>query len=613
MFAQFLVDTGAARRVVELSTYLDPAAGERAVCAANAWIKSLRQVQVDGRTLRDRFSYRGDSLWWFTELFLAKEKVVLSAFKTMAAIGALIERESPHSLKLVSGDRLTRAIAPQLAADRAITFDGPSGSRRVDPRWRTRASSLSHLGETLLARLHPTVAPPTEACDLAIFVHSAFWRAPDNTDEEPGGDSYIGQVIRELSGRVPPDRLRLVGIGPLTSYRARGRHGRLRRALVESPALPFTRLERYASLRSVLPSLRLWRQRNVIRRALLASGEIRRAAVVSGCNLWPVVRDELAGAATLQLPWSARAMDEVGAALDALRPRAVVTYAEAGGWGRALVLEGRRRGIPVIGLQHGFIYRHWLNYLHEPDEMRPSGSNPADRGFPLPDLTLVFDGHAAAHLAGAGHFPSRAVRITGSPQRDALVAAVARLTPEDIAATRRIIRARPDQPVVLIATKFSQVEPVLAALVKAIASMPDVCAVVKSHPAESTAVYDAAGRGASNLRILPPDADLAALLATARLVVTVNSTVAVDGLTLGIPALALAVPNNLSPFVEAGAMTGLPAHESIAPTLEKLLYDETWRAQLAANSRAFLARYNIRADGQAARRTADVIMATVNP
>ena len=61
--------------------------------------------------------------------------------------------------------------------------------------------------------------------------------------------------------------------------------------------------------------------------------------------------------ALLQWPWSARAMDEAGAALDVLSPAVVLTYAEAGGWGRALMLEARRRGIPSVGLQHGFIYR----------------------------------------------------------------------------------------------------------------------------------------------------------------------------------------------------------------------------------------------------------------
>ena len=65
-------------------------------------------------------------------------------------------------------------------------------------------------------------------------------------------------------------------------------------------------------------------------------------------------------------------MDEAGAALDRLAPDVAVTYAEAGGWGRALMLEARRRGIPSVGLQHGFIYRHWLNYLHDADEMTAS-------------------------------------------------------------------------------------------------------------------------------------------------------------------------------------------------------------------------------------------------
>ena len=78
-----------------------------------------------------------------------------------------------------------------------------------------------------------------------------------------------------------------------------------------------------------------------------------------------------------------------------LSPDVVVTYAEAGGWGRALVLEARRRRVRSVGLQHGFIYRHWLNYLHEPDEMEPSGP---DAGFPYPDRTLLFDDYAREHL-----------------------------------------------------------------------------------------------------------------------------------------------------------------------------------------------------------------------
>src|SRR5213075_533874 len=114
---------------------------------------------------------------------------------------------------------------------------------------------------------------------------------------------------------------------------------------------------------------------------------------------------------------SVRAMDEAGAALDALAPHSILTYAEAGGWGRALMLEARRRGIRSVGVQHGFMYRHWLNYLHELDEMTPVGN---DRGFPAPDVTLVYDGYAARHLEQASRFPASRIAITGNARLEEL-------------------------------------------------------------------------------------------------------------------------------------------------------------------------------------------------
>ena len=73
------------------------------------------------------------------------------------------------------------------------------------------------------------------------------------------------------------------------------------------------------------------------------STAVREHARVGRYDCWALIREELAGVALLQWPWSARAMDEAGAAMDALRPAVVLTYAEAGGWGRAIMLEARRR------------------------------------------------------------------------------------------------------------------------------------------------------------------------------------------------------------------------------------------------------------------------------
>ena len=90
--------------------------------------------------------------------------------------------------------------------------------------------------------------------------------------------------------------------------------------------------------------------------------------------------------------------------------------------------------------------------------------------------------------------------------------------------------------------------------------------------------------------------------------VTVNSTVAIDGLALGIPALSVGLPNNLTPFVDAGAMAGAAAPEEIGPVLRRLLYDQGFRQQLETAAAAVTARYRIRPDGRAAERSADTIL-----
>jgi hypothetical protein len=108
--------------------------------------------------------------------------------------------------------------------------------------------------------------------------------------------------------------------------------------------------------------------------------------------------------------------------------------------------------------------------------------------------------------------------------------------------------------------------------------------------------------------VAPASADLARLVAAASLLVTVNSTAAIEAMALDVPALVVALPNNLSPFVEAGAMAGAASLAEIGPMLRALLYDQGFRAKLGDGRRVFMARYQITADGRAAVRAADTIV-----
>ncbi len=452
-------------------------------------------------------------------------------------------------------------------------------------------------------RLRVRSAPPATKGGVAAFVHSAFARGG------AGEEAYIGPVLRAIELRVGADHLSLVGLGPRTSFRVRGWRDRLREfADPDFRDLAVTPVDAYSGWRELAPSRSVWRNRRQVAKALTSSHDLREAAAIDGCDLWPLVSAELEGIAELQFPWSARAMDEAGAALDHLSPDVVVTYAEAGGWGRALVLESRRRAIPVAATQHGLIYRHWLNYLHEPDEILPSDANPADSGFPSPDRTLLFDAFAREHLEREGHIPSNRLAVTGSSRLDTIVAASRAIDATARNELRESVGATPATRVVLVASKFTQIAPAFASLVSAAAAMPDVLLVVKPHPAEGVDPYLQAAGGARHVRMSPPAVDLGALTTIADAIVTVNSTAAIEAMLLDVPALVVALPNNLTPFVDAGAMAGAATLEAIGPALQGLLYDREMRERLTAARRAFITRYGLVADGGAAGRAADLIV-----
>jgi hypothetical protein len=598
-----MIDTGTGPRRVRLSDYLDGDAEEHATAAAHAWIKTLRTLRIDGVPLRRRFLFRDDSLWWFAELYLHKGRVILEMHRTLAALERLLSSERPVSVSPVGRSRLLAVIGPQAAAARNIRWVGPTPRRSAWLRvlaMDTRACALMLASQASRLRRRPARAWNVARGGVAAFVHNAFWR---RRSKQGSPESYIGPVLDALEAEHAGG-VSYVGLGPASNFRAR-RWWHPLQAGTSTRVIP---IESLAARGRMKGSSAIWRDRHVMRRALAKSEDLRRHAVISGCDCWPVVREELAGVALLQWPWSARAMDEAGAALDLLRPEAVMTYAEAGGWGRALMLECRRRGIPSAGLQHGFIYRHWLNYRHEPDEMLPDPDHPADSGFPRPTLTLLFDDFARQHLEREGHFPPTSLRVTGSPQLDALVKGVSRLSPAALASAKASAGADDTRMLVLVVTKYREARRVLPSLADAVRTMPDVQLAIKTHPAETPDAYADVAAAAANIRVLPSDAPLAPLLAASRAVVTVNSTVALDAAVLGIPSLVLGLPNNLSPFVAAGLMAGTTQGESPGPPLRRILYDEGLRQQLDRDRGAYLARFGIASDGGAAARAAAAVL-----
>src|SRR6185295_163172 len=71
---------------LSVDALIAPGDAERAEADANRWIKSLRHARVDGATFRDRFTHRGDSLWWFAEIYLHKRRIIVRALRALYAL-----------------------------------------------------------------------------------------------------------------------------------------------------------------------------------------------------------------------------------------------------------------------------------------------------------------------------------------------------------------------------------------------------------------------------------------------------------------------------------------------------------------------------------------------
>jgi hypothetical protein len=580
---------GASARV-DPRTLLTPELRDRVRVDANAWIKRLRLVPYGEHTMRSRFSFRGDSLWWFTEIYLHKMRRLEDALTTIFVLDRATAAYDPASITISVSNRAEAAAARAFARARVVPVD----AQLVTPARRGIGQALLAGASAAMARVRPAARIPEVNGRIAAFVHTAFWRGTKPDDPR---ESYVGDVLAAISREVPAGDLQIVGLGPRRSFRAR----RWWDPLV--PARPaLTSIEALAPGEALRESFELWRDRDQLATDITTGDAIRDAARIDDYNLWDVLGPELIDAVRIQWTWSARAMDEARAALRAIGPAVALTYAEAGGWGRALVLEARRLGIPTVGLQHGFIYRHWLNYQHEADEMRPEGDQP---GFPYPTRTLVFDGLAASTLEALGHFPPGAIEVTGSARRDALASRFDTLRPERESVRSTLGVGKGDYLLVL-AAKASEIGPWLPDLFAAVRERPGTHLVVKPHPAETRAPYVQAG-ASGRITVEPPESDLGRLLAACDLLVTMNSTVAIDALVLGVPALVIGLPNNLTPFVEAGVMAGAD-DGGIGKAIDGVLYDEAARAAFAARGRDFVAANQMRATGQAAARTAAAIL-----
>ena len=329
---------------IDLDEYGAGAIADEAAGRANAWIKGLRHVDVAGRSLRDRFHYRGDSLWWFAELFLHKEGVVDTLWRTALTLDALCEVEQP------TRDRRRRrrsgrcgSLLPQVAARLGIGLlpgtdvgRGAAAARNTATGVKSRLLTWAAEARRALPIGRPRAGDRRHAGLRAQRVLARRHRRGRLHRADPR------RARRHQRGADPA-----VGVGPRHNFQARRWWHPLtpgwRQPRADGAIVP---VEALASRAALAGSRAVWhgaarRRRRADRQRRAAGGGRHRRLRRLGAD-----RARAAGHRHAAVPVVGPRHGRSRRRMERARPRLVLTYAEAGGWGRAIMLEARRRGIP---------------------------------------------------------------------------------------------------------------------------------------------------------------------------------------------------------------------------------------------------------------------------
>ena len=525
--------------------------GKRRASRRTRGSSACASCRYGGQTMRERFTYRGDSLWWFTELYLHKMRRLDRAVSVTLALDAARERHAAVRLAVDTADLVTR--------DAAHAFGRARGCRS------RRAAARSSAGATPGRAISSASPPRSRGCGRRCRRRAPSRPSSPRSSTPRSGAPTRAATARDrkaTSGRCStPSRRRLAPA--ICAASASGRDATSARAdggirwSDRAPCTPMvTPIERLAPRERARPALDLWRRRSTLaRRDRQPARTFAPPAMFRGCDLWPILRRELEAVA--------------------LAAVAVVGARDGRSGRRASTRSRRSRASPTRRRAAGAARS--CSKRAAAASARSASSTASSTATGSTTCTNPTRCSRSAPIAAARSRIARWCSIA-TRQRTSRRPATFRRPPSSSPAARGSTSSPPASPNARRrARRFARelgVAPTAAwscwprSSPRSGSELPDAdrggrercrrCAwSSKSHPAETADGLRRRGRRREPASTVAPAAtDLARLLAAADALVTMNSTVAIDGLVLGVPALVIGLPNNLSPFVDAGVMLG---------------------------------------------------------
>ncbi len=330
-----------------------------------------------------------------------------------------------------------------------------------------------------------------------------------------------------------------------------------------------------------------------------------------GRDLYPVVHDKLESIFLYVLPQTVK-IHEISKKMLVKEKASLLLLQNEYGWReRSCIIAAKELVIQVLAIQHGIIIPGHKGYMYRRDEVSPqlSVSSPY---CPLPDYTAVFGESYRDLLVKQSGYPSETVVVTGPPRYDHLINAGKIYNKVDFSKKYNVVEG---QKLVLWTTQshsLSDEENMenIEAILGVADALSGVTIIIKQHPAEGSRytkiLQDAASRHYGKVIIMPKDSDTFEQLYACDLLITKNSTTAVEAVALGKPVIVLNLGNtpDAVDYVTEGVAIGVYYQENLIKTITSLLADDSI---LEAKRFEYINRNIYWNDGRASERIAELV------